>query len=518
MTDNLYTGAGAREKIMVGVRKAAQAVGVTMGTSGSNSLIECLEMPFHYPTNDGVTILKALRFADPLEDMGRRIVLEAVERANKKSGDGSSTTTVLTAAILEEGMKHIGEASPMEIKRSLEDCLPLIEKSIKEQTKEITVDNVAQVASISAEDDQIGALIQEIYQKIGKEGVIHWDISKTSEDSYTIGSGITVHGATYASPYMCDIDESGNMSTSVRWKNPKVLLCKQKISSAAEFNDLFQALFAKELKEVVVFCEEIEVPVIADLIRTRAVRGFKTVVIKMPVLWRDEWWEDLALASGATVVDPSAGLTLRKATEEHLGTFGHITVTKEDTFIDGVKDLKKHILALQVNGDDQSLLRASRLNTKTARYFVGGHSESAIAYRRLKVEDAINAASCALDNGVVVGGGVALVNASEKLPPTPGGAILREALKEPLRNILKNAGMTPVDKKEDKGIFIGGYDFKEGFGFNTRTMRLENLMESGVVDPADVVLTAVKNAIGVAASVLTIGTVVLLPREEKAPI
>lgn len=506
MTDNLHTGKEARERIMVGVRKASEAVGVTMGTSGSNSLIECLEMPGHFPTNDGITILKALRFADPLEDMGRRIVLEAVERANKKSGDGSSTATVLTAAILEEGIKHIGEASPMEIKRSLEECISFIAESINEQTKKVTVDTVAQVASISAEDEGIGNLIQEIYQKIGKDGIIHWDVSKTTDDTYSLGSGVTMHGATYMSPYMCDIDEAGNLSSYVRWKNPKILLCKQKITSASEFNDLFQSLFAKDIKEVAIFCEEIEIPVIGDLIRTRAVRGFKTVVIKMPVLWRDEWWQDLAVACGGTIVD-SIGLSLRNAKEEHLGTVGHLTVDRENTYLDGVKDMKKHILALQVNGDDKSLLRASRLNTRTARYFVGSHSESAIAYRRLKVEDAINAASCALDNGVVVGGGVALINATKNLPNTIGGKIMQVALQAPFNRISKNAGFDPEVLTAEGNT-----------GLNTKTGKIENLLESGVVDPADVVLNAVKNAIGVAASILTVGTVVLLPREEKAPL
>jgi chaperonin GroEL len=187
MIDNLYTGKEARDGIIKGIKRCASAVGGTMGTSGYNAIIQAIEQPGHFATNDGATILESIRFADPLEEMGRKILLEAVKRANKQSGDGSSTTTVLCAAIIEEGLKQLDKASPLEIKRSLESCIPLIEESINKQKREITVNEVGQVASISAEDEKIGAMIQEIYQQIGKDGIIHWDISKTFEDNYTIG-------------------------------------------------------------------------------------------------------------------------------------------------------------------------------------------------------------------------------------------------------------------------------------------------------------------------------------------
>lgn len=505
--DNLFLGKEAREKLMVGVRKIANAVGMTMGTSGQNSLIECIERPGHYSTNDGYSIANSIKLAEPLEEMGRLVLLEAINRANKSSGDGSSTTCVLTSAILEEGMKHIGESSPMEIKRSLEACIPTIEESINSQKKEVDVNNVAQVATISAEDEKIGKMIQEIYKKIGKEGIIHWDVSKTAEDSYSIGTGITIHGATYASPYMCDISEEGNLSNTIRWKNPQILLCRQKIASATELNDLLQSLFNKDIRELVIFCDEIEVPVIADLIRTRAVRGFKTAVIKMPVLWRDEWWEDLALVTNATPINPLTGLNLQKAGIEHLGSVENIVVTKEDTFLDGIQSLKKHIKALQEEGSEASLLRASRLNTKTARYFVGAHSESALAYRRLKVEDALNAAACALENGVVAGGGIALRQV-EFTGNSVGEKILKSALNEPFKRIVTNAGLSEESLVSKKNL-----------GFDSRTGNIVDMFEAGIIDPTDVVLNAVRNAIGVAASILTIGTVVTLPREEeKAPL
>lgn len=483
-TDTLYVGEEAREKLASGIAKAARAVGSTMGTGGSNGVIEAVENPGYLLTNDGWSLLNSMRFADPIEEIGRKMLVEAVSRANKQSGDGSSTTTVLTNAIIEEGRKFIGEKSPMELKRSLEACVEHIEASLNEQKREITVDEVGQVAAISAEDPQIGATIQEIYKEIGKEGIIHWDISKTAEDSYKIGTGITVEGAKYYSPYMCDADESGNSTGQIRIQNPKILLTKQKISSASEFNDLFQALYNKEVRDIVVFCDEIEPLVVPDLIKTRAMRGFRTVLVKMPTIYKDVWYEDLASASGAKIVDPIGGFPMKHAKVEDLGTFGNITITKDDTYIDGIKDLSARIDELKQDGSDDALIRAARLNTKTARYYVGAQSDAALSYRRLKVEDAISAAYQALHGGIVIGGGLALVKAAEKLD----NPVLTKALTAPHEQIKKNMGASFSDK---------------------------DMEDAQVYDPAPVVLNAVKNAISVAASALTANTVITFPRVDN---
>lgn len=507
MKDNLYIHDEARKRLISGIRKIADAVGGTMGTGGANSIIEMVENPGHIVTNDGFTIASHIKFADPIEEMGRKILLEAISRANKASGDGSSTTTVLTAAILEEGMKNIENHSPMEIKRSLEACIPFIEKSLDEQKREIDVGNVAGVAAISAEDEEIGTLIQEIYEKIGKKGIIYWDISKTTEDSYTIGSGLTVDGAGYASPYMCDMDEkTGNFLNTAKWKNPAILITKQKITTAGDFETLFKTLNDKGQKEVVIFCDEYEPIVISQLVQTRMGRGFKTMMVKMPVIWKDQWYEDLAKASGATVIDPVAGLTFKTMTTEHLGTFGNITITKDDTFIDGIKDISAHVEALESETDDDSKNRAARLNTKTARLYLGAHSDSALSYKRLKVEDAISAAYHALNGGVVAGGGVALRKVARGLDFTQdiGKKILHTALMAPERQIHKNAS---AEMKFEKPFSFEGVD--------TRSGKVVDMFEAQITDPATIVLNAVRNAISVAASVLTANTVVTFPREEE---
>lgn len=507
--DTLYTSE-AREHLIAGIRKCAAAVGGTMGTGGANSLIQANATPGHLSTNDGVTILDAIRLAHPIEEMGRKILLEAVSRANKASGDGSSTTCVLTAALLEEGLKHIGTASPMTIKRSLEECMTFIDTKLTEQSREITENDVASVAAISAEDAEIGAMIQDIYQQISKNGIIYWDISKTDKDSYTIGKGISVEGAGIASPYMCDREQtSGNFMTAARLTNPQVLITKEKLTSAAVFESLFLTLHNQGKKEVVVFCDDFEVQVIAQLVTTHQVQGFRTVVIKMPVLWKDLWYEDLAIASGATIIDPALGLSIKDAKPEHLGTFTHITADKDTTYIDGIQDVSAHVEALSQNDDEHSKLRVARLNIKTARYFVGASSDSALSYRRLKVEDAIASAYHALNGGIVAGGGVALLSIalSSEFPATIGGMILHEALKAPMKQILTNIGM---DMESIVYKLEGPHD-----GFDTRTRDVVDMFEAQITDPTVIVRNACKNAISVAASILTCTTVVVLPEQES---
>lgn len=507
--DTLVTGQEAREKLITGIRKCAAAVAATMGSAGKNALIEAIQSPNHFTTNDGATILESMRLSHPIEEMGRKILLEAVSRSNKASGDGSSTTCVLTAAIIEEGIKHLDKKSAMDIKRELEACIPVIEKSIEAQRKTIVSEDgvielpwLEAVASISAEDEEIGKRIAEIYNHIGPKGIIHWDISKTTEDSYQIGKGITVEMATFVSPYMCDATTNGESTNQIRIKNPQILLSKQKLASAAELNEIAQALYNREVRDLVVFVDDVEPLVIPDLIKTRMMKGFRIVVVKMPTIFKDEWFEDLSKASGGKVADPTAGYPLKNITPADLGTFENIVITKEAAYIDGIKDLTTHIASF--DDTDASKARATRLNTKTARYFVGGISDSAISHRRYKVEDAIAAAWQSLNGGIIAGGGIGLRNCVKDLPDTRGGEILKHALHEPMRQIFVNAGL---HTKSDLIPAIIGYD--------ARTGDVIDMFEAKIVDSATITLNACKNAISVAAAILTTETVVLLPREEQ---
>lgn len=501
--DNLYTGAEAQKKLQVGIEKVANAVGITMGTGGSNAILEAIENPGHIMTNDGYSIANAIKLSDPIEEMGKKILLESINRANKASGDGSSTTCVLTKSIIEAGQEAKEKHSPMDIKRSIDDYVSLIEKELESQSKVIEPKEVGKVATISAEDEEIGNRIQEIYEKIGKSGLIYWDISKTTEDSYTIGTGITVEGAKLVSPYMADIAESGQSMSQASVKNANILITKQKLSNAAEFNAIAESLHNDDIHDLVVFCDDFDPLILPALVQTRIKQSFRFVLIKMPVLWRDWWYEDIAKATGATVIDPANGLRLKDAKREHLGVVDQLIASQEDTYLDGIKDVSNYVKSLEELDDDDSKLRASRLNTKTARYFVGAQSDSALSYRRLKVEDAISAAYQALNGGIVAGGGVALRNVANSLPSDSiGGQILKKSLVSIEKQIASNSGYE---------IYTGN---EQNCGLNSKTGEYVDMLEKGIVDPKNVVLNACKNAISVASTVLTAPTIVSLPREE----
>lgn len=501
--DNVYTGDEARAKLMVGVNVVADAVKGTLGAGGYNALLQDPRPPYSIATNDGVSVARSIYLADPVENIGANLMKEIGQKSDKDGGDGTTTSITLAQAILQGGLS--ATASPMEVKRSLEECLPIIIKSIDAQTKEITVDDVGRVATISSENEDMGRLIQEVYTKIGKDGILYTDISKTAEDYYTLGKGVKVEDAALASAYMADTDNAGNFVKTSAIKNPQILLTKQRISSAMEINTIVTELYNKGIKELVIFCDEIEATVIPDLVMTRAKSGFRTVVIRMPVLWKDHWFEDLALLTGATVVDPVQGVGFKELKSFHLGTCDSILADKTDTYLEGTRDIAEYIAKLDA-GDDEDKLRAARLNTKSARLFVGAPTESALSYKRLKLEDARNAAYQALHGGVVAGGGVALRNAAKEMPDTIGGNILREALVAPMHQIMTNA----IGEKVGKTIVD-----EPNVGFDAKTMDMVDMHEAGIIDPAKIVKNAITNAISVASVVLSTKVIVTLPQNEE---
>ena len=508
MQDNLHNKEAARDGLIRGIRRCAEVVGSTMGTAGYNSIIEAIEAPQFFSTNDGWTILNAIKFADPMEELGSKILVEAVARANKNSGDGSSTTCVLTAAIIEEGLKYVDKYAPMVIKRSLEGCIPLVEKAVLDQKHNVELNEVGAVATISAEDAEIGAKIQEIYEQIGKDGLIYWEASKTPEDHYTIGRGITINGAGYRSQYMCDVEEASGRFTGVAsLKDAPILIVKEKITSGTQFNKLFDAMYGQGLRDLVLFYDESEPQFITEMVATRAKTKFRVILVKMPVIYGQEWFEDLAAVSNATAIDPAQGVWLKDVNTAHLGKVGNIVITKDDTYIDGLNPelVELHVKHLASDDSDAGKARVARLNTKTARYFVGAHSESALAYRRLKVEDAISAAYHALQGGVVPGGGIALLNAAKSMGVSDvGQEILFNALRAPMMRIINNVATNPAFLDR-----LGGK-----MGYDTRTSTVVDMLEAKIIDPVPIILNAVKNSISVATSVLTANAVVLLPKEQ----
>lgn len=501
MSTNVKTHSDARDAILRGFNVVADAVKGTLGAAGYNGLLETQLYPFTQTTNDGVSIAKAIHLTDPYENLGARLAQEICERSDKQSRDGTTTAITIAQAILNEGVN--ATVAPMQLKRELEACIPLIEAAIDAQKKDITVDEVGKVAAISAEDEEIGAMIQDIYKQIGKDGIIFRDISKTFNDYYDIGKGIQMEDTGFASPYMADTDEKTQQFLNVaKLKNPKILLTKQKLLSGAELNQMAAQLHQQGVSGLVIFADDYEPTVVTNLVMTRIQRGFRFVLVKMPVLWKDQWFEDLALMTGATIIDPAAGITFKDMKETYLGSVEHIEIFKDQLFIDGIADISAHLESLREKGDDDSLIRAARLARKTARLYVGAPTEQALSYRRLKVEDACGAAWQALHGGIVAGGGVALKNIAGDLPATTGGHIVGAALYAPIQQIIENAG----------GLDI---HLEGAQGYDAKTNQVVDMFDAGIVDAANTMKNSARNAISVAAQILTMGVAVTLPRNPQ---
>lgn len=488
---NVYEGKEARDMLRRGADIVANAVKVTLGSRGSNAILQEDLHPYHVITNDGVSIAEKVFSTHPVEAIGVNLMKEVAHKANKESGDGTTTATTLTQAILSEGFDS-GQKG-MEVMRSLNECLPIIYASIDSQKKEISVDEVAAAATISAEDPKLGAILQEIYQKIGKDGIIEIEPSGTFETTYEATEGVRLRNARYLSDYMA------NEGTKAIYRNPRILICKSRIATLADIDPLFGQLSSKGINELVMFVDDIDPQVAAALAFTHQKAIFKTLIIKAPTLWKDWLFADFAAITGATIVEPASGVTFKNLSPEHLGTCEKLTATREDTIVVGIKDISQHVKNLEEQGTDDSKLRLSWLKTKAATLRIGANSESEMSYKLRKAEDARNASYLALQGGIVPGGGVALLNASNAMPDTIGGNILRKALKAPIFQIMKNAGV-------EKDTFLTS-DYGISKGFDSESRSIVDMWEKGIVDPAQVVKNAVKNAISVAGTILTAETI-----------
>ncbi len=473
--DNFYSEKEARDKLMAGVQKGVDAIKGSYGAAGSNSVLEHDLQPFHIVTNDGKIILDALKLADPVENIGLEILKEITAKSDKESGDGRKTSVILAGAILKEGLKAKG--TPMEIKRSLDECLEPILDSITENTKQITEKEIGKVAAISSESEELGDIFQEIYKKIGKNGIVEIDNSNLPETFWSTTEGVKLRNCGYHYPYMCNEDKG----RKAVYKNPKVLITKQKISTLVELDPIFKELSERGINELVIFCDEIDPSVSQGIAMVHMQGIFKCLVIKSPTLWKDWLFEDFAKITGAQIINPPEGRSLKSFRLDYLGSCGKIICSKDETVVLETKDISQHLQNLKEKGDDDSKLRLAWLQTKTAILKLGANSETELSYKRGKAADARNASFLALQEGVVAGGGVALLDATEKLPKTVGGDILRKALRAPINQILENME-AKKGMKVEPGIFSFGAD---------------------ILDPALVVKNAIRNALSVASSILT---------------
>lgn len=488
--DNILYGKDGVKKLVTGIEKGFDAIAGSYGSSGSNVIIEAGLAPGHKFTNDGRQILDSIKLADPIENMGLNVLKEVAKKSDEISGDGRKTSVILTHAIVKEGLKCKG--SPMEIKRSLDECLPIILKSIDDQTKQVTVEEIDKVAEVASESKEMGRIFGELYRQIGSGGIVELDNSNLPETSYEITEGVKLLGCGFHYPYMANEDK-GRQAV---YKNPYVLITKQKITNIQQLDPILKHLFKKGHDNFVIFCDEIDVIVSQALSQlhqgyTREIDGIvrgvqlKTLVIKAPTLWKDWIYEDFSKITGATIID---GIIqkLERLQLHQLGTCDKIVTTKDQTIVLGTKDIKEHLEILKEMHTDESEIRIARLCTKTAILKLGANSESELSYFKGKALDARNASFLALQGGIVKGAGLSLfeiatMDGKSSLPNTIGGKILTASLCYPYNQIIKNSAVT---NKDLKNIF----------------------------DPAIVVKNSITNALSVAGTVLTAKAAIMIPK------
>lgn len=505
--DNIYEN--ALPKLAFGIKKATDIVAKTMGPKGSNIEIESKLYPYHQVTNDGATIIKSIVLSDPIEKIGLSHLQEAADRSNNNSGDGSTTTAVLLNAILAEGIKS--GINSLELKNSLDECLPIIEKSITRQTRQITVDDIPAVARIAGENEGLAATLGEIYKTIGKDGIIHLEGSGTYDTSYTLIEGVRFFDTGYLSQYMMydeQAEKEGKKATKATYKNPSILVTKNKISNLKDIDPILQALITQGKKSLVIFTDDMDSNVARALIELQKNenRSINILIIKAPVLWKRYVFEDFAKITGATIIEDTSGTSLgNKFRMDWLGTCETLICDKEETTVIGIQDISDHIAELEKQGTNDAKLRLSWLTTKTAVLKLGSKSETELSYLRLKAEDAIHSSRLALKYGIVAGGGVAFINAIKVLPDSIGGNILKIALKKPIEQIVENAGYTK-HLTENKFLIVGG-----SMGYDASRGEIIDMFEAGIIDASSVVLGAIRNALGIASTLLTTSSVITIP-------
>ena len=519
----------ARKKLKKGVDKLADAVKVTIGPKGRNVV---LDKGFGAPTitNDGVSIAKDIEIENKVENLGAEIIKEIASKTNENAGDGTTTAVVLAQALVQEGFKNVAAGSnPLAIKRGLEKGCKAVVAELKGFSKEISnKEEISQVATISAENVELGNLIAEVMEQAGKDGVVTVEESKTFGLSKEVVEGLQFDRG-YISPYM--ITNSEKMEAVL--ENPYILITDKKISSIQDILPILEKIAKTGKKELLIISEEVEGEALATLVVNK-LRGILNVLaIKAPGFGdrKKEMLEDVACVAGGQVISEEKGIKLESVEIDMLGTARKVISTKEDTTIvsgQGKKEdidarinqIKNEIKSTNSDFDKEKLQeRLGKLSGGVAVIKVGAPTEVEQKALQHKAEDALAATKAAVEEGIVPGGGVALIRASKVLDGLEldkdekiGLDILKKALKEPLKMIAQNAGIEGAVVVEEVRKNEGGY------GFNAQKMKYEDLLENGIVDPTKVVRSALENAVSGAGMLLTTEAVVSeLPNKESNP-
>ena len=528
MAKEIKFGEDARKSLLNGVNKLADTVKVTLGPKGRNVV---LDKEFGAPliTNDGVTIAKEIELSDAFENMGARLVKQVSTKTNDVAGDGTTTATVLAQSMIKEGVKNVAAGGdPMAIKRGIDKAVEASVKALKDISSPVNgKEDIARVASISANNEEVGELISEAMEKVSKDGVITIEESKTSNTELNVVEGMQFDKG-YVSPYM--VTDTEKMETVM--DNPYILITDKKISNIQEILPLLELLMQNSGK-LVIICDDVEQEALSTLILNKLRGVLNVVAVKAPGYGdkRKEMLQDIAVLTGGEVITSDLGLELKDTTIEQLGRAKQVKVQKENTIIvDGMGDkgqiadrvgqLKAQIAEEKSEFTKETLQeRLAKIAGGVAVIGVGAATEVEMKDKKLRIEDALSATRAAVEEGIVAGGGTAYLNiipevekevstlqGDEKL----GASIVLKALEEPAKQIAVNAGLEPaviVEKVKTS---------QKGVGFNAANNTYVDMKKAGIVDPTKVSRSALQNAASVASMVLTTESIVTEKKEEKS--
>lgn len=515
MAKDIYFGEDARQKLQAGVDKLANTVKITLGPKGRNVLID---KSFGSPliTNDGVTIAKEIDLEDKVEDMGAQLVREVATKTNDVAGDGTTTATLLTQIIVREGFKNLAAgANPMELKRGINGAVDVAVEEIKKIAKNVDAkDKIAQVASVSADDENVGELIADAMEKVGTDGVITVEESKSTGTVLEVVEGMQFDRG-YLSAYM--VNDTEKMEASI--ENPYILLTDKKINNIQDLLPLLEQV-VKVGRKLFIIAEDIEGEALATLVVNKLRGTIDVVAVKAPGFGdrRKAMMEDIAVLTGGTVISEEVGYDLKEATLDLLGEAATVKVNKDKTVIVGghgesgeienrIASIKRQIEESDSEFDKEKLQeRLAKLSGGVAVIKVGAATETELKEKKLRIEDALNATKAAVEEGIVAGGGVALISVlpavadySEKQEGDrkTGAKIILRALEEPVRQIAENAGF-------EGSVVVSEVKSREkGIGFNAASEEYVDMIKEGIVDPAKVTRSAIQNAASVSSMLLT---------------
>ena len=520
-------GEDARKSLLEGVNKLADTVKVTLGPKGRNVV---LDKSFGAPliTNDGVTIAKEIELEDKFENMGARLVKEVSTKTNDVAGDGTTTATVLAQSMIKEGVRNVAAGSdPMAIKRGIDKAVNTAVEGLKEISSEVNgKEDIARVASISANNEEVGNLIAEAMEKVSKDGVITIEESKTSNTELNVVEGMQFDKG-YLSPYMATDTEKMEAVLD----NPYILITDKKISNIQEILPLLEALM-QESGKLLIICDDMEGEALSTLILNKLRGVLNVVAVKAPGFGdkRKAMLQDIATLTGGEVITSDLGLELKDTTIAQLGRAKQVKVQKENTIIvdgagdkqqiaDRVAQIKAQINETQSDYDKEGLQeRLAKIAGGVAVIGVGAATEVEMKDRKLRIEDALSATKAAVEEGIVAGGGTALINVIPKVTKLVeqltgweklGAEVVLKALEEPVKQIARNSGLEPaviVDKVKNSEV---------GIGFDAAKEEYVDMKKAGIVDPTKVTRSALQNAASIASMVLTTESLVTDAPEQK---